>query len=144
MPYWDRKRKAPCRIVLSDDESDTEEAASMIAKQSPSDPSTSKSVLKLRTYQEDAVHAVLQALKDGLTRVGVSAPTASGKTVIFMALMPLVPVPKHRENAEKILILTNSVTLCHQTRKEVLKTYGKKYNVGLQQGESTVTEYDDV
>ncbi len=39
------------------------------------------SLFRLRPYQLDCVEAVLRDLKDGYRRIGVSAPTGSGKTV---------------------------------------------------------------
>ena len=39
------------------------------------------SKLKLRVYQEHAIQSVLQALKRGQRRVGISLATGSGKTV---------------------------------------------------------------
>lgn len=37
----------------------------------------------LRPYQEECVAACLEALQDGITRIGVSSPTGSGKTTML-------------------------------------------------------------
>ena len=44
----------------------------------------------LRPYQKDAVDSCLEALTSGVRRMGVSSPTGSGKTTMFMHLIPRV------------------------------------------------------
>jgi superfamily II DNA or RNA helicase len=42
---------------------------------------------ELRIYQEEAVKAVLKTIKEGIRRIGVSAPTGAGKTIIFASII---------------------------------------------------------
>ena len=44
----------------------------------------------LRPYQEAAIEACLDALSQGISRMGVSSPTGSGKTTMFMKLIPRI------------------------------------------------------
>jgi ATP-dependent helicase IRC3 len=52
--------------------------------------SAPQSSITLRPYQHAAVAACLDALSSGLFRIGVSSPTGSGKTTMFMSLIPRV------------------------------------------------------
>lgn len=45
----------------------------------------------LRPYQTEAIDACLSALARGRRRIGVSSPTGSGKTTMFMNLIPRIP-----------------------------------------------------
>ena len=47
---------------------------------------TATNVIVLRDYQEECVQACLSTIKGGITRIGVSSPTGSGKTTIFTAV----------------------------------------------------------
>lgn len=58
---------APTESVVGDEAAGEEEAADDVLPGS--------STFRLRPYQLDCVEAVLQALRDGYTRIGVSAPT---------------------------------------------------------------------
>lgn len=53
----------------------------------PSDPPP----VSLRPYQTQAIDACLAALSRGRRRIGVSSPTGSGKTTMFMHLIPRIP-----------------------------------------------------
>jgi superfamily II DNA or RNA helicase len=146
MSYWDRKRKQPRDIVVSDSEPDEETVQDGIPRRAnpPSQSTIPGRPTELRGYQKDAVNACIEALKEGLTRIAVSSPTASGKTVMFMALMPLVPAPRANPKANKILILTNNLVLFKQTKKMVQKEHGKRYAVGVYQAGNRPTEHEDV
>ena len=65
----------------------------------------------LRPYQHECVNACLQALEErGLTRIGVSAPTGSGKTTMFLELVSRLG----GHGARHALILVNGITLAQQ------------------------------
>ncbi|WVQ94456.1 hypothetical protein IAU59_001535 [Kwoniella sp. CBS 9459] len=63
---------------------------SLLAENEPTSTSSSEGRVVLRPYQIKAIQACADALKRGIRRFGVSAPTGSGKTTMFMHLIPLV------------------------------------------------------
>ena len=87
--------------------------------------------ITLRDYQEDAVQACVDALATGLTRIGVSSPTGSGKTTMFTSLIPRVPDKKRRK---QVLILVHTEELAAQAQKTVEQVHGYRYRVGVEQG----------
>lgn len=78
---------------------------------------------ELRDYQQQAVNAVLKAIKDGVRRIGVSAPTGGGKTIIFASIIKEV-LSKHRKG--KVLILVGTEEQAHQAKNKVLDAYGRE------------------
>ncbi|KAI9902653.1 hypothetical protein N3K66_002005 [Trichothecium roseum] len=79
------------------------------------------SKLKLRVYQEHAIQSVLQALKRGQRRVGISLATGSGKTVIFTQLIQKVEAPL--KDGQQTLILAHRRELVEQAAKHCERTY---------------------
>lgn len=77
----------------------------------------------LRDYQQQAVNAVLKAIRDGIRRIGVSAPTGGGKTIIFASIIKEV-LTKHRKG--KVLILVGTEEQAHQAKNKVLDAYGRE------------------
>src|ERR1700761_4295838 len=76
--------------------------------------------ISLRPYQESCIQACLQSLQPGTdraTRVGVSLPTGSGKTTVFLSLLSRLPPRSVGPSsvASRTLIIVNSVELVHQT-----------------------------
>lgn len=55
-------------------EEEVEEDLPWVAK-----PETGTQAFKLRPYQAECVEAVLQTLRDGFSRIGVSAPTGESR-----------------------------------------------------------------
>ena len=78
---------------------------------------------KLRSYQEEAVKAVLKAIKEGTRRIGVSAPTGAGKTIIFASIIKEI-LKKHRKG--KVLILVGTEEQAIQAKNKVLDAYGRE------------------
>ncbi|KAJ7630892.1 P-loop containing nucleoside triphosphate hydrolase protein [Roridomyces roridus] len=65
----------------------------------------------LRPYQEQCLQACTEALETA-SRIGVSLPTGSGKTTVFISLLSRIAPP--RAAATKSLIVVNSVELAQQ------------------------------
>jgi superfamily II DNA or RNA helicase len=78
---------------------------------------------ELRSYQEEAVKAVLKAIKGGTRRIGVSAPTGGGKTIIFAFIIKEI-LRKHRKG--KVLILVGTEEQAIQAKNKVLDAYGRE------------------
>lgn len=70
-------------------------------------------LVKLRPYQESCINACVEALASGSSRIGVSLPTGSGKTTVFLSLLSRLSYP--RPAATRSLIIVNSVELARQT-----------------------------
>lgn len=93
---------------------DSDEITAEIAEknlQEAKDVRHSDTPITLRPYQEEAISACVNALNDGKKRIGVSSPTGSGKTTMFMNLIPRIP---SRNGRGQVLILVGSVELAHQ------------------------------
>ncbi|KAI0752340.1 P-loop containing nucleoside triphosphate hydrolase protein [Daedaleopsis nitida] len=71
--------------------------------------------LALRPYQEECLNACLDALKQGHTRIGVSLPTGSGKTTVFLSLLSRMGHPSTAPEATRSLVITNSQEITQQT-----------------------------
>jgi len=50
----------------------------------------------LRSYQNECIQSCLEALASGVTRIGVSLPTGSGKTTVFLSLLSQIRPPQIR------------------------------------------------
>ncbi|GAA5962963.1 hypothetical protein JCM3765_006731 [Sporobolomyces pararoseus] len=91
----------------------------------------------LRPYQVECIKAVLDELQTGTyTRLGVSAPTGSGKTSIFTRLISLLPPLRHprtKELATRVLIIVNSIQLAHQTHVAISRAY-PDWHIEIEQG----------
>ncbi|GAA5856456.1 hypothetical protein JCM9279_003535 [Rhodotorula babjevae] len=103
--------------------------------------------IKLRPYQVDCVRAVLDELKRGdSSRLGVSAPTGSGKTAMFTALISHLPALVHpvtREVATQVLVVVSSVQLAEQTAKAIQRAYAHM-SVEVDQGDTWASGFADV
>ncbi|KAK1699687.1 P-loop containing nucleoside triphosphate hydrolase protein [Colletotrichum godetiae] len=79
------------------------------------------SQIELRDYQEECIQSVLQSLKDGHKRLGISLATGSGKTVIFTQLIQRV---QPRETiATQTLILAHRRELVEQAARHCTNAY---------------------
>ena len=87
----------------------------------------------LRPYQEQCLDACLDALGGGLTRLGVSLPTGSGKTTVFVSLLSRLSPPATNENATRSLIIVNSIELARQSAEQVLRLF-PHWTVEIEQG----------
>ncbi|GAA5893108.1 hypothetical protein JCM6882_003888 [Rhodosporidiobolus microsporus] len=101
------------------------------------EPSSLPQGIKLRPYQAECIRAVLDELERGeYQRLGVSAPTGSGKTAIFTSLIRYLPPlihPVTGEHATRVLIVVNSIQLAAQTAAVVRRTY-PEMSVEVEQG----------
>ena len=70
--------------------------------------------IELREYQLKCVIACIDALESGLTRIGASLPTGSGKTPVFLSLIPLVRPPPDRPGANRVIIIVTSEEIANQ------------------------------
>lgn len=71
----------------------------------------------LRPYQAECVETCLAALCRGVSRIGVSSPTGSGKTTMFTELLHRMPSPPGCSG--QVLILVNAVALAEQAAATV-------------------------
>jgi ATP-dependent helicase IRC3 len=96
--------------------------------------------VQLRDYQEHCIEACLSALNRGVSRIGVSMPTGSGKTTVFVSLLHKLP---SRPNANKSLIIVNSIELALQAAKQVRRMF-PDMTVEIEQGKNSATGLADV
>jgi len=80
--------------------------------------------LQLRPYQEESISAVLDNLKQGERRLGLSLATGSGKTVIFSHLIDRFPEPT--KHATQTLILAHRRELVEQAAGHCRELYPEK------------------
>ncbi|TFK41214.1 P-loop containing nucleoside triphosphate hydrolase protein [Crucibulum laeve] len=97
--------------------------------------STPAAPVVLRPYQEHCLDACIDALATGSTRIGVSLPTGSGKTTVFISLLSRMAPPT--TSATRSLIVVNSIELARQSADQVARLFpnwlveieqGMKYN----------------
>uniref|UniRef100_V5GI88 P-loop containing nucleoside triphosphate hydrolase protein n=2 Tax=Kalmanozyma brasiliensis (strain GHG001) TaxID=1365824 RepID=V5GI88_KALBG len=86
----------------------------------------------LRPYQEECIQDCLSALDSGVTRIGVSSPTGSGKTTIFTHLIDRLPA-RTRTGGDRVLIIVNSIELALQAANAVTSMFPDK-SVEIEQG----------
>lgn len=94
---------------------------------------TPSSNVVLRPYQEACIQSCLEALESGTTRIGVSAPTGSGKTTIFVTLIARLIPPSGRPRAKNALIIVNSIELAKQAAQSVRALF-PDYFIEIEQG----------
>ncbi|KIJ38480.1 hypothetical protein M422DRAFT_33262 [Sphaerobolus stellatus SS14] len=86
----------------------------------------------LRPYQESCLQACVEAFDDGIRRIGVSLPTGSGKTTVFVSLISRLPPRGHKE-ANRALIIVNSIELARQSAAQVERMF-PHLSVEIEQG----------
>lgn len=91
------------------------------------------STVTLRPYQQRCLDACQAALRAGSTRIGVSLPTGSGKTTVFVALLGLLKPPVNNSEAKKALIIVNSVELARQSAEQIPRQF-PEWTVEIEQG----------
>ncbi|KAK8217203.1 putative ATP-dependent helicase IRC3 [Zalaria obscura] len=92
-------------------------------------------------YQEDCIRAVLDHLKKGDKRLGISLATGSGKTVIFSHLIERVPPPT--PEATQTLILVHRRELVEQAARHCENLYPDKV-VEIEMGPKHASGYADI
>ena len=75
----------------------------------------------------------MEALKSGASRIGVSLPTGSGKTTVFITLLSLMQSPTGRQRANRALIIVNSIELARQAAAQTEKLF-PRWTVEIEQG----------
>ncbi|KAF9237313.1 P-loop containing nucleoside triphosphate hydrolase protein [Melanogaster broomeanus] len=95
--------------------------------------STAAGSVALRPYQQSCLDACHAALNAGVTRIGVSLPTGSGKTTVFTTLLSQIPSPKQSPGASRSLIIVNSVELARQAAAQAETTHSD-WKVEIEQG----------
>nr|ODN98589.1 DEAD box family helicase [Cryptococcus depauperatus CBS 7855] len=115
------------------------------------DGSPRSSNVMLRPYQEAAISACLTALASGLRRIGVSSPTGSGKTTMFMSLIPQIPFySKEREEAVskgkrgQTLVVVSSVELAAQAEQSARQLLNNDWTIEVEQSRRKATGLADV
>ncbi|RDX40994.1 P-loop containing nucleoside triphosphate hydrolase protein [Lentinus brumalis] len=84
-----------------------------------------------RPYQEDCLKTCLEELAERPRRIGVSLPTGSGKTAIFLHLL------------ERTLVIVSSVELAQQTAEQARRLF-PHWTVEIEQGEEKATGLADI
>jgi len=87
----------------------------------------------LRPYQESCLDACTAALSSGASRIGVSLPTGSGKTTVFISLLSRILPPAKNPKATRSLIVVNSIELARQSAAQV-ETLFPEWVVEIEQG----------
>lgn len=108
-----------------------------------------KPSVRLRDYQHDAIAACLSAFDRGLTRIGVSSPTGSGKTTMFMHLIPAVCGREDEGTGivmprGKALVLVSGIELASQTELAARRVLGPEWRVEVEQGNRKASGRADV
>ena len=81
----------------------------------------------LRSYQQAAVRAVIDARRRGVRRMVVALPTGAGKTVIFSELSRLA--------RRQVLVLAHREELLEQARAKLQAALGDSGTVGIEQAD---------
>ena len=79
------------------------------------------------------MEACVDALKKGTSRLGVSLPTGSGKTTVFISLLSKIKPPSQSKDAQKALIIVNNIELARQSAEQVARLF-PKWSVEIEQG----------
>ncbi|KAJ3551331.1 hypothetical protein NM688_g4763 [Phlebia brevispora] len=89
--------------------------------------------VKLRPYQEYCLEACTDALSSGVSRIGVSLPTGSGKTTVFITLLSLIQPPVGHSIANRALVIVNSIELARQAAAHAERLF-PHWTVEIEQG----------
>ncbi|GAA5954131.1 hypothetical protein JCM21900_002899 [Sporobolomyces salmonicolor] len=119
----------------------------LVEEEVPEEEVTASSRFTLRPYQVECINSVLSELRKGeITRLGVSAPTGSGKTAMFTSLIHHLPPRIHpitNELATRVLIIVNSIQLAQQTAAVVQRSWPTLL-VEIEQGSNRASGMADV
>lgn len=91
------------------------------------------SPIVLRPYQESCLDACIAALDSGASRIGVSLPTGSGKTTVFISLLSRILPPTKYPKATRSLIVVNSIELARQSAAQAEALF-PEWVVEIEQG----------
>ncbi|ORX36359.1 P-loop containing nucleoside triphosphate hydrolase protein [Kockovaella imperatae] len=108
----------------------------------------------LRPYQREAITACIEALSAGVKRMGVSSPTGSGKTTMFMHLIPQVIEPDSEDTSsgtylsrwkrKQTLVLVNGIELAQQAYNAAKRLLPEDWTVEIEQGKKHASGTADV
>ena len=87
----------------------------------------------LRPYQEQCLDACVSALDSGSSRIGVSLPTGSGKTTVFISLLARLAPPAINLEATRSIIIVNNIELARQSAIQVARLF-PNWSVEIEQG----------
>lgn len=87
--------------------------------------------IQLRPYQEECIQECLAAIESGVTRIGVSSPTGSGKTTIFTHLIDRIP--SRGLEGTRVIVIVNSIELALQAANAIHAAFPDK-SVEIEQG----------
>ncbi|KAJ7596983.1 P-loop containing nucleoside triphosphate hydrolase protein [Mycena floridula] len=93
----------------------------------------SSTAVVLRPYQEQCLIACQEALARGISRIGVSLPTGSGKTTVFISLLSRIASPPESPLARKSIIIVNTIELARQSAEQVTRLF-PEWSVEIEQG----------
>ncbi|SMN19708.1 similar to Saccharomyces cerevisiae YDR332W IRC3 Putative RNA helicase of the DEAH/D-box family [Maudiozyma saulgeensis] len=91
---------------------------------------------KLRDYQKDAINECVDAIKNGIMRIGVSMATGGGKTVVFSSLIEKLSQDSGKTDF-KTLVLVHRRELAHQASRTIKRSFPDKI-VQLEMGNQHV------
>ncbi len=87
----------------------------------------------LRPYQHECIQSCLDALTEGYTRIGVSLPTGSGKTTVFLSLLSRISPPVSNPNATRSIVVVSSIELARQSAEQAARLF-PHWSVEIEQG----------
>jgi superfamily II DNA or RNA helicase len=79
----------------------------------------------LRSYQQKAYDAFWTAMRSGTRRIGLSAPTGAGKTVVFTAIAKKILI---EDSKAKVLLIVNSEELAIQAEASISRGGFQRYD----------------
>jgi superfamily II DNA or RNA helicase len=97
----------------------------------------------LRPYQESALDACTDALTEGAERLGVSLPTGSGKTTVFLELLARIAPPVDRPTATRALVVVNAIELARQAAAQAQRMF-PHWSVEIEQGANKASGLADM
>ncbi|TFK30314.1 DEAD box family helicase [Coprinopsis marcescibilis] len=93
--------------------------------------STEATQVILRPYQEHCINSCLETLENGVSRIGVSLPTGSGKTTVFVTLVSRLRATN--EGGSQALVIVNSIELARQAAATAKHLF-PEWTVEIEQG----------
>jgi superfamily II DNA or RNA helicase len=81
----------------------------------------------LRSYQQKAYDAFWTAMRSGTRRIGLSAPTGAGKTVVFTAIAKKILI---EDSKAKVLLIVNSEELAIQAEASISRAFNDMISIG--------------
>ncbi|PLB42690.1 ResIII-domain-containing protein [Aspergillus candidus] len=107
----------------------------------PAPQQSSRPGIVLRDYQEECIQSVLDYIKQGHKRLGISLATGAGKTVIFTQLIGRIP-PRN-ETSNRTLILAHRRELVDQAAAHCRAAYPDR-TVSIEMGNLRSTGTADI